>query len=365
MFACAMLGRLAAVVLSACATCAISLALSSCSTTIPTPVPPATAASLLNGGHDGVLVPLHVERSDLGQSRLGLPLQIDGRSVYLMFDSGTQGVRVLSSVLPRASYPAAGPRTSLALANGAQVSGALVTLPAGFVGGKAVDVTAQAVDDVRCQLNARRCIAMDGYTGEFGWAFSGIVGVGAGHMDDACCTPLLRALPGNIGQRYVVHANLARPWLLLSPATKVSDTFTMTPMTPLTPPAPGSEGREGTHQWPVGCVQIDDKMRFCAPVVFATGAEGMIRIETDKAPGWLADDKEGNVLKQGNYNVALGVGSWAHRFDGAQVSIVKAKRGENRIVLGLMALQNIDVLFDFAQGRLGLRASRPVEAVGE
>ena len=72
-------GRLAVVLLS---TSVLSCALSSCSTPIVTPAPPPPAASLLNGGRDGVVIALNVERSDRGQSRLGLPIQIDGKAVY-------------------------------------------------------------------------------------------------------------------------------------------------------------------------------------------------------------------------------------------------------------------------------------------
>jgi hypothetical protein len=344
-------GRLAAVLLSISA---LSVALCSCSTPIETPVAPPPSASLLNGGQDGVLIALNVERSDQGQSRLGLPVQIDGKPVYMMLDTGTQGVRVLSSVLPRRDYPAVASRTSMVFANDAQVSGPLVKLPVGFVGAKPFDVTAQSVDDVRCQAGARRCIAMDGYTGEFGWAFSGLFGVGAEQPDDTCCTQPLRALPGNIGLRYIVHANLARPYLLLTPSKVLSSEFTMFPM---------GAGSDGVRKWPAGCVQVADQMSTCAPVVFSTGGMGMIRIETDTVPNWLDDDSEGKVLKNGNFNTALGIGSWVHRFDGAQVTIAKAARGRSRIVIGLMAMQNIDVLFDFANGQIGLRAKKPTEAL--
>lgn len=342
--------RLAAGIASACIA---GFILTGCSTPITPPTPPAPTASLLNGGQDGVLIPLHVERSDAGQSRLGLPLQIDGKAVYLMVDTGTQGVRVRSSVLPRSGYSPAGGTTSLAFPSGAQVSGPLVRLPVAFVGGKPFDVVAQSVNDVRCRPNAKRCVAMDGYTGEFGWAFSGIAGIGAELPDDTCCTQPLRALPGNVGQRYVMHANLARPYLVLSPSKALTASFTMLPM---------ASPADGARQWPAGCVQIADKMRFCAPVVFSTGGSGMIRVETDKAPNWTSDDEEGRILTQGNYNVALGVGTWMHRFDGAQVAIAKAKPG--RIVIGLMGMQNIDVLFDFARGQLGLRATKPAETLG-
>ena len=90
----------------------------------------------------------------------------------------------------------------------------------------------------------------------------------------------------------------------------------------------------------------------------------MIRIETDKAPDWANDGEPHEVLAQGNYDVVIGVGNWAHRINDAQTKIAKAEPGANRIVIGLMALQKIDLLFDFANGQLGLRASRNIERMG-
>src|ERR1700754_66392 len=93
-------------------------ALSGCAVTFPTPTPPAPTASLINGGQDGLLIPLQVERVDAGHARLALPIQLDGKPVYVALDTGTQGVRVLKSVLPATNYPNAGPSSSLPLANG-------------------------------------------------------------------------------------------------------------------------------------------------------------------------------------------------------------------------------------------------------
>jgi hypothetical protein len=326
--------------------------LGGCGVTFPVPTPPAATASLINGGNDGVLIPLHVERADEGHARLGLPVQLDGKAVYLAFDSGIQGVRVLSKVLPAVNYPVAGPATSLTFANGAVVSGPSVKLPFSVIGTKPVDLAVQTVNDVRCLRNQRKCLAMDGYTGEFGYAFSGILGAGAAQPNDDCCTQPLRALPGNIGQRYLVHANFDKPFVILSPSTGLTHEFTMIPMT---------ASQNAAAQWPVGCVQVGEKMRFCAPVVFATGSTGMIRVETDKAPNWTNDGDENDVLAQGNYDVALGVGSWQHRYESAQVTIAKAKPGASRIVVGLMAMQNLDVLLDFSRAQLGLHATRNSE----
>ncbi|MEI5998392.1 hypothetical protein H3V53_14615 [Paraburkholderia bengalensis] len=332
------------------------LALAACSTTFSTPVPPETHASLINEGRDGLLVPLYAERSDThGRASIGLPVQMDGKSVYLMLDTGTRGARVLSSVLPRSNYPATGARTALALATDAQVAGATVTVPLSIVGTKPVDVAVQAVDQVTCLKINKHCVAQDGFTGEFGWAFSGILGVGADDPRDACCTQPLRALPANLGQRYMVHSNLNRPFLVLSPSTALTKDFTAVPF---------ALAKDGSAQWPTGCVQVGNKMRLCAPVVFSTGGTDMIRIETDKAPDWASDTDEHKTFAQGNYDVVLGVGEWAHRFDDAQTTIAKAAPGANRIVVGLMSLQNIDLLFDFAHGQLGLRASRNVERMG-
>jgi len=327
-------------------------ALSGCSTTFPTPTPPASSVSLINGGKDGVLIPLHVERADEDHARLGLPVQLDGKPVYVALDTGTQGVRVLKSVLPGSDYPSAAPASTLLLANGAQISGATVKVPMSVAGSNAVKVDAQAVDAVSCQANAKRCVAMDGYTGEFGWAFSGLFGVGAAQPDDTCCTQPLRALVGHIGERYVVHASFAKPYLLLSPSSAITKDYTMVPMT---------VSKDGALQWPRGCVNVGDKTTFCAPLVFATATTGMIRVETDTAPNWTGDDSAGKVLIQGNYNAAIGSGKWVHRYDDAQVTIVKAQPGANRIVIGLMGMQNIDVLFDFPHAQLGLYARDTVE----
>jgi hypothetical protein len=259
---------------------------------------------------------------------------------------------VLKSVLPGSGYANAAPASTLLLANGAQVSGAAVKLPMSLAGSKQIRVDAQAVETVTCQPTSKHCIAIDGYTGEFGWAFSGLFGVGAAQADDTCCTQPLRALAGNIGERYLVHSNFAKPYLLLSPSSAITKDYTMVPMT---------VSRDGAVQWPRGCVNVGDKMTFCAPLVFATATTGMIRVETDTAPDWTGDDSVGKVLIQGNYNAAIGSGNWVHRYDDAQVTIVKAKPGANRIVIGLSGMQNIDVLFDFPRAQLGLHASRAVE----
>jgi hypothetical protein len=342
--------RLAAATLAAAGTL---IALAGCSTTFTPPTPPATHPMLINGGSDGLLIPLHVERADEGHARLGLATQLDGAARYLALDTGTQGVRVLKSALPGSGYASAGGVTSMSFANGSEVLGAAVTLPFSVAGTKPAPIAAQAVDTVRCRSGARGCVASDGYTGEFGWAFSGIAGVGADQPGDACCTQPLRALPGNIGQRYLVRSNFAKPFLVLSPSSAITKDFTMVPLT-------ASQG--SASQWPKGCVRVADKMTFCAPLVFATGNSGMIRIEMDKAPDWTGDNDIGNVLNQGNYETAIGTGAWTHRYENAQVTIVKAKPDANRIVVGLMAMQNIDVLFDFPRGQLGLHAANASES---
>jgi len=45
------------------------------------------------------------------------------------------------------------------------------------------------------------------------------------------------------------------------------------------------------------------------------------------------------------------------------VTIAKSKPGANRIVIGLMAMQNLDVLLDFPHGQLGLHAATTSETL--
>src|SRR5260370_1044709 len=63
-----------------------------------------------------------------------------------------------------------------------------------LLNGKPFDVTAQSVDDVRCLPGAKRCVAMDGYNGEFGWAFSGI------------CRGTIKAAPNNLLKPYSIES---------------------------------------------------------------------------------------------------------------------------------------------------------------
>ena len=88
--------------------------------------------------------------------------------------------------------------------------------------------------------------------------------------------------------------------MVLSPSNAITKDYAMVPMT---------VSKDGTAQWPRGCVNVGDKMTFCAPLVFATGSTGMIRVEMDKAPNWTGDGDVGSVLDQGNYETAIGSGS--------------------------------------------------------
>jgi hypothetical protein len=258
------------------------------------------------------------------------------------------GIRVLSKVLP-GELPGHRRHDIYDVCKRPLVSGPSLKLPVSVIGTRPVEVNAQTVNDVRCQRNNKHCIAMHGYTGESGFAFSGVFGAGAAQAFDDCCTNPLRALPGNIGQRYLVQANFDKPFVIRSPSTGLTQNFTLVPM---------KAAQTGALQWPVGYVQNDDKMRFCAPAVFTTGSTGTIRVETDKAPNWTDDGDENVVLAQGNYDVAPGVGSWGHRYDSAQVTVARTKPGANRIVVGLTAMQNVGVLLDFQHAQLGLHAAK-------
>jgi len=134
---------------------------------------------------DGLLIPLQVERVDAGHARLGLPIQLDGKPVYVALDTGTQGVRVLKSVLPATNYPNAGPSSSLPLANGAQVSGAAVKLPMSLCGHEAgADRrTGRRNGELSAQRPALRRHGRLTPVNSAG-ALSGLFGVGAAQSDD-------------------------------------------------------------------------------------------------------------------------------------------------------------------------------------
>ncbi|MBV8299776.1 MAG: hypothetical protein JO083_09570 [Candidatus Eremiobacteraeota bacterium] len=286
------------------------------------------------------VVPLHVERGPRGAPRLGIDVTVGNRPVRLMLSTSTSGMRVLAGALA----PGAAERTGT-MADGAFASGLVLhgeqarvqlALP-GTVGPASTLV--ELIDSLSCVDQRHDCPAANGRPPEiFGALFAGMFGIG--NVDPpagACCQNPLNALEA-YRPRYIVHAALDAPSLTLDPGDAALQRFTMIDVT--------------GAQTPVGCVRFAGGVtsKVCGEMLFDTGTPyltvvttGAI-IPTPLPPGTTA---------------SLTVGTWSHTYaigPDAQLHLVMRRGPQNRIVVGLAALQSVDLFYDLPTERIGLRS---------
>jgi hypothetical protein len=295
---------------------------------------PASAGS----GAGTLVVPLHVERGPYGDGRLGIDVTVGARTVRVLLDTGSAGLRLLSSAVPDGSA-----RRLRASASGVYGSGLVLRgqeARARFAVGDsnaAEDAIIELVDGFECAQERPNCQAANGGTPEmFGLLFPGILGIG--YVDppgNRCCPNPLEALTA-YGRRYIVHAQVSAPTLTLGPDPASLAAFTMIDVP------------HGVL--PRGCLRVSG-IAFgdvCGEVLFDTGTPQLVVTTTGIASA--------GPLPSGT-TATLTVGTWSHAYAiGPATGLrLNLRRGDtNRIIVGLAALQSVDVYYDLFARRIGL-----------
>ena len=279
-----------------------------------------------------LVVPLHIVQGTHGEPRLGLDVTIGSDPIRVMVDTGSPGLRLLSRVL----HPNSATRTGRSAAGGyastLQLQGeeASAQLTIGAARGDRVPL--ELVDSYHFADNGPQ-----GTPEMFGGAFPGIIGIGMQTTPrGTCCTSPLPALADGLGMRYVVRAAFSGPQLILNPDDATAQTFTMADI--------------GPGGWPQGCVTIDGMLAYdlCGEVLFDTGAFG-VTVLTNGADAPAGFASRGAVAH-------LRVGDWNHDFTAGRGIRINVRPGAfTGIIVGLDALQRIDLLFNFNNHQLGLR----------
>lgn len=277
-----------------------------------------------------VAVPLHVVRGPGGEPRLGIDLTVGVDAVRVLVDTGSPGLRLLAQALHAQSAGRTGRHSGGGYESGLRLQGeeALTSLSLGGVHGDRIPIE-----------------VVDGYSWEdptvqrtpemFGELFPGILGIDMARPRSCCANPL-PSLEGGVGKQYIVHSAFDGPQLLLNPDAASEQSFTMVDV--------GDDG------WPQGCVNVDNVLPydFCGEVIFDTGTSMLVISGTGiDTPGPAPLGSTAH----------LRVADWSHDFVAARrMRIVVRRAPQNRIVVGLAALQHIDVLFDSDARKIGLRS---------
>jgi hypothetical protein len=283
-----------------------------------------------------IVVPLYVEHGPRGEPRLGIDVAFADRTVRVLLDTGSAGLRVL------ASQAGASPRRTGREAAGGYGSGlslhgeeATAALTIGSAHGDAIPI--ELVDSFGCLPEQPNCPAANGGTPEmFGALFPGILGVSAiDPPGGRCCANPLPTLAGGV-RSYIVHSNFAHPALILNPDAATANGFTMV------------DAARGTS--PRGCIRITgaEPSEVCGEVLFDTGTPPCVVTTTGTG-------HDGPFPP--HTPVTISVGAWSHTFavgPGTPLRLNVRRGAYNRIVIGLAMLQDFDVYYDIAGSRIGL-----------
>jgi hypothetical protein len=294
-------------------------------------VPPSLAV-----GDGSTVIPLYVERRPSGDPELGIDISFGSRRVRVLFGTGLAGLRLLASMVP----PSAAQRTGAGAMGG---NNGLLTLygdeamaRVSIADSNVAETTAIGLIDYACGADQPNCAEGDGVKAiMFGGLFPGIFGVGV--VDPprgTCCSNPLEAL-GDFGKHYIVHANFKAPTLTLNPTPAVLSKFTMINVP--------------RGLLPQGCVRVVGAQgAVCGDISFATGSP-QITLTTKGIP------------TQGPFSSAtLAIGTWSHTFTSTPEAPLRifARRGtENSVVIGLAAMQSVDVYYDLSAGRMGFAST--------
>ncbi|MGZ3497333.1 MAG: hypothetical protein ACXWNZ_05605 [Vulcanimicrobiaceae bacterium] len=280
---------------------------------------------------------MHVTRGVFGEPRLGIDVTIGGTSIRVLFDTGSAGLRVVASAVSsnstrRTGVPAGGGYGTGLILQGEEATATLAIGDAHTDG----DAGVELVNGFSCSAQRPECPAANGGTPEmFGRLFPGILG--AGNIEPAlgrCCDNPLKAFEDGVGRTYIVHSNFAAPTLTLNPDSAEKSAFTMVDVGVMATP-------------PSGCFTISDT-KICGDVIFDTGTPQLVVTTNGALP---TGPTRGTSM-------TLAIGRWSHEYalgaGSPPVRLVMQRGMTNRTVVGLAALQDIDVLYDLDAGRIGL-----------
>jgi len=296
-------------------------------------------AGIASAQQTPVVVPLHVEHSPYHVPHLGIDVMIGTVTKRLEVDTSTPGLRILASALPNDAAQRTGHTVTGDFGSGLNLRGAEETASISLAGLRSDrQVQIEAVESIACASLSPKCqAAKGGVPDEFGKVFPGVFGL---MMTDAtpgeCCVNPLFALAGRAGHAYLLHAAFAKPTLTLSPDAATVSAFTTVPVT--------------TTSWPNGCIAVKDvALQVCGEIVVDTGSQHTLIF--DPAPVFQGFFPPGTIA-----NVT--VGPWKRTLtsggDGDERYSIVSQRGDKKlIVIGLGALQDIDVLFDLDRNRIG------------
>ena len=306
-----------------------------------------------------------------GVVRYSIPVIIGGKTLDAMIDTGSTGLRVLGDGLPTSSYTPTTPAGEYSFANGEDLIGPLAVATIGL-GDETHTASVQLgiVDGIYCIPDTPFCTLLDqqrrtGHTSDEminaevigNGAFGGIAGISlpSPTLSTGVPNPLL-----SFGKSWILILPLpgqsAPGHLIINPTDDETAGFVRFPA------GTGSNTGSGRDNPLPGClVDESNGEKVCGPVIFDTGTPGVMAITDDSRAkdlwpdgrkGGLRFDAPDGAVVSATFK-ALDALSLSRVFVGPYVEY---KSPPPRVLAGVEPYLLFDVLYDYANRQVGLKA---------
>ncbi|MGD3108947.1 DUF3443 family protein [Streptomyces sp. YGL11-2] len=299
--------------------------------------------------------------------RLIADVSIGGKTLKVLVDTGSTGLRVVADKVPSSAVQKIGPKPAGggSFGSGTQTTGdlakAVVHLGSYQTSGP---IPIELVTGSTCAQNHPNCPAANGKKPEmFGGQYDGILGIGVQSAGQGLVNPLWR-LQGGIGRTFAIHYDPAgKSSLLLGvPAAGYTEVKLQTersrankPSSTGTPPSKGSDVPPPWNPRIPACFTLATLPggKTCEPTMFDTGTP-TLKIETSDTPA-------GQVPANTTVGLSTARGRWSHTYTTgpslqAHLAGSAASAGAGSAFAGLPAYASVDVRYDLATGTIGFHS---------
>ncbi|MFS8912439.1 hypothetical protein [Synechococcus sp. B60.1] len=305
-------------------------------------------------------IPLTVRT--LGNSRfklLSLRVEVAGGEAEVLLDTGSAGLRILSSAAGRLGLERTGIPSTVTFADGTQFIGVLARAPFGLGGIQSQEpVTIQLIDQITC-VEGLVATCSDNLFGP-GRPFTGILGTSLDERSpDANLFSPLPRLPGNLGSGYILQtggfdSGQGLFTLGLTEANTAGFNFRQLPQVGSFP--------NGTPIWRDEALQVAYSIsntsiqNVLSPTLFDSGASDIfLNVRLLGSPPFptstLPPGSEWRAVLEGAFDYRIRVG-----FPVTPSRDRIFVNGNQRVqLLGMPLFFNADVAFDIERGRIGFR----------
>jgi hypothetical protein len=314
------------------------------------------AATLITGASTGAQtacadpqsIPLAAVTSELGPA-MTVPVTIGGKTLNVLVDTGSYGLRVLASQVPPNAVRRTGSAPEYGYATGVRVSGDLADASV-QIGGQntAGPIPIELVTNTSCAPDRPDCPAAGGKKPVmFGGQFDGIMGLSM-RPADGLVSPLWR-LPNGAGHVFTVHYDPAGESAILLGEPEAGYNLVHVDRA-----APGNVADSPPPWDPSVPVCYASAAvpggNACGPTAFDTGTSTIQIVAPDAHTG---DVPRGTAIQ-----LTVGQDAFSHTYTtgpGTRAEIIARSASRSQSIAGLPSYAGADVRYDLAGGTIGFR----------